>query len=105
MEEQAKIEVIYTFRTQSQQIGTIEIKKSCTEKEFLACILEDLQESEIEELVKLSLSQLNAKKRSQGIPWLLKRNGKLYFNDEPKEQDRELVEFKDDFLRKKRSSK
>lgn len=107
MTDSVKIHVIYTYKQKDQEHSIEETTKTVTDKEFLKQVLNDLSADEIRQLVKLSLCQLHCSKKRVGIPWLVKRNGSIFFdrNDMDYLEDEALINLRDEILQSKENEK
>jgi len=76
------IEIIGTFDVLEQIMFSVPLAQSeATEKEFLRHVFSTLNEEEKSQLVKLSCCQLYTDREEDVLPWIMKRNGKYYFED------------------------
>lgn len=90
--------VILTFSSIEQHIFNIEINSKVTEEDFVNQIFDELSRGEIVDLIKISICQMLD---TEIVDWLMKRNGKFYFNIEiNKDNDtQKWYDFKINYLR------
>lgn len=100
-----RFNVITTYDIADQDIIDIDLSKDHYEDEekFIKIILDCIDVSNVAELNKISVLQYT-KKHSEVIKWLLKRNGKYYFNYDVNDDDdtKRWYEFKHNYLLKKK---
>ena len=73
-------QIIATFEDLDQVIIELDLIPKNEEK-FICNILDELDDEEIKQLIKLSICHIT-KKSESSLKWLYDRNGKYYFNYE-----------------------
>lgn len=84
--QQIDIEIIFTFNKGNQQMYSVKVDKSIQEKEFVMRSLNILSVDDVKNLAKISTSQI-ANDEKECIQYLIKRNGKYYFNPNSTDKD------------------
>jgi negative regulator of genetic competence, sporulation and motility len=92
-------QIIASFEVLEQLIIEINVDVENEEK-FIYYILDQLDDNEIKDLIKLSICNI-AKTKSQSLKWLYDRNGKYYFNYEVNDDDdtKKWYQLKLDYLK------
>ena len=76
-----KFEVIITSNKYNQIFMYFTMSKNISEKEFISNILKNLDKKYFDTLVKLSCCQCYCESAEELIPFILKSNGKYYFDN------------------------
>ena len=79
--KELKFEIIVISNKYENKIIYLNMSKNISEKEFIDTILKNLDEKYFNTLVKLSCCQCYCESADELIPFLLKSNGKYYFNN------------------------
>ncbi len=75
------LECIYSFRSGTQHIETLNFPaRPDSEEDAVRAMLQRLEPQDAVDLTKISVCQLVQDDDEEPLPWLLKRNGKFYFN-------------------------
>lgn len=92
-------QIIASFEVLEQLIIEINVDVENEEK-FIYYILDQLDDNEIKDLIKLSICNIS-KTKSQPLKWLYDRNGKYYFNYEINNDDdtKKWYQLKLDYLK------
>jgi hypothetical protein len=77
----AKFDLIYSFNEADQVFLDLATEKGIPEEAFVGQALAQLEPEELEDLIKISVCQLNVTAET-AEPWILRRNGKFFFNDD-----------------------
>ncbi len=87
-------EIIITYEKGSQDMVYVDVPQSCnTDEKFLNFVFSQLKREELENLVKFSTCILHIEKIEDVPDFILKRNGKYYFNYKEDEEHNILAKF------------